>query len=442
MENELGKFLQQKRTDQRWSVRDLAARSGVSKSALSDWETGKKLPRLPELEAALTALRASATQRRHALSLLDAPRAVRLLRQETAWSPIETRIGRAPVGGDLLRAMRLRRNVTLQELAAHISVQASSISRWERGESWPTMEHLHALCYALEAREEELLALSNQKFTLTPRSEAETMEDLFGDINRLVFYNYTSEQEALKDLRFLTLIERLWAYASRHPAARVWLPTVYARYAQYLYNGGRLREAQPYVERAFDLRKGERSPHWFWLCAGNVAAGIAVRISRRPRPDEGVNILRGWLDYLETAPEARPNDYAWALSDMAEYLVMQGATDEAVKRARQAYALTDVVGSARHDIGCRQLDLAQVLLKADRPGEALDALSDMNGNDAGDMPGLTMAAALVEAEVLLALGRRSAVQSCLSRSYDLLAAHGLHHGRDHADAIAQQMNLS
>jgi DNA-binding XRE family transcriptional regulator len=96
-----------------WSLGQLAQRAGVSKATLSQWESGRHLPRMPELEATLTALGTTPAQRALVLVCLEAPRALRHLNTSSAL-PL---LGPLPATGDLLRAMRLRAGWTQSQLA-------------------------------------------------------------------------------------------------------------------------------------------------------------------------------------------------------------------------------------------------------------------------------------------------------------------------------------
>src|SRR5579871_6714188 len=115
MQNRIGPFLLDLRRARQMSLGQLAARAHVAASTLSRWETGAYQPRLPELEAVLTALCASPEQRERALGLLDAPRGVQRLRVEA--EEVAAERGDDPVvpicGGDLLRALRKRRGLSL-----------------------------------------------------------------------------------------------------------------------------------------------------------------------------------------------------------------------------------------------------------------------------------------------------------------------------------------
>lgn len=62
------------------SLRCLARLAGVSHDALGAWERGERLPRLPEMEAALTALGVGPAERLRLIALVPAPRTQRYVR--------------------------------------------------------------------------------------------------------------------------------------------------------------------------------------------------------------------------------------------------------------------------------------------------------------------------------------------------------------------------
>ncbi len=409
-------------------MRELSARSGVSKSALSDWETGKKLPRLPELEATLQALGASASKRRQCLTLLEAPRAVRRLWEEV--HTVDTSL--APVSGGLLRAMRLRRDLRLEEVAGQIGVQASTISRWERGDVWPTTEHLHSLCHILHAHPQELLALTRDKFTSVEESALDRTGDLNEDLNDLVFCSHSPHQEALKDLRFLTLMHRYWTEASCRQSGSGWLINSYARYGQFLVERGRFREAQTYIDAVFDQIKETPPKGTTWLCAGNMAARIAVYSHSRPRPKQGIQILRDWLGYLVALPHANAANQAWALSDLAEYVALDGDMERSMELSREALRIARTDDTDGIDTRHRLVDLAQVFLHAGHAEEALQVLPPGNQRTA---PVVVLREAITEVKIYLALGKREAAQASLHKADSVIEPYSLPHYRRRVDAL-------
>ena len=79
MRQQLGERLRTWRRQRRLSLGDLAGRAGVATGTLGGWERGLRWPRLPELDAVLSALDVPLVQRHEVLALIDAPRARRSL---------------------------------------------------------------------------------------------------------------------------------------------------------------------------------------------------------------------------------------------------------------------------------------------------------------------------------------------------------------------------
>src|SRR5690242_626650 len=119
MPETLGGLVREWRTARRMTVRGLAAAAGISPAAVSKWESGAALPRMPELDAVLDALDCSDDQRCEAYSRINAPRAVARLRETVP--PVhpapDSDVGWFPSSGDLLRSLRLRRGLPLERVA-------------------------------------------------------------------------------------------------------------------------------------------------------------------------------------------------------------------------------------------------------------------------------------------------------------------------------------
>jgi transcriptional regulator with XRE-family HTH domain len=112
---QIGTYLKRVRSTGGWTLGKLARKAGVSKGALSLWESGQRQPRVVELEAVLEALGATAAQRALAFACIDAPRAILHLRRNS-----HDGLGGPPTGGDLLRAMRLRRGWSQEQLWSEV----------------------------------------------------------------------------------------------------------------------------------------------------------------------------------------------------------------------------------------------------------------------------------------------------------------------------------
>src|SRR5689334_16001146 len=93
-----GAYLRQQRTGRGMTLEQVASSAQVSRRTLMRWEAGATLPRLPELEAVLQALGVTAIQRRHALGLIEASRAVLLLREESQQDAVGEELGILPMG--------------------------------------------------------------------------------------------------------------------------------------------------------------------------------------------------------------------------------------------------------------------------------------------------------------------------------------------------------
>ncbi len=109
-----------------------AERAGLHRTTLHRWEKGQAQPRLSELAALLSALEVSEPQKRSALSLMDAPRAARMVWQEVMQIAAQTGVSAMPHGGDLLRAIRMRQGLSLEEAARPVGVTGGTLRRWEK----------------------------------------------------------------------------------------------------------------------------------------------------------------------------------------------------------------------------------------------------------------------------------------------------------------------
>jgi transcriptional regulator with XRE-family HTH domain len=295
---QLGDFLRQLRRSRRLTQARLGAEAGVSLVTLSRWETGVFQPRLAELEATLRALGATPAQWERALSLVEAPRAVTRLRDETEARRAELveLAGHAPAIGDLLRALRQRRGMTIERLAAELRVTPRSVRRWERSEAALPPERLEALCRLLEAALEERMALSQRRLWLwTPGQETPlSLEAVEQQCDRLAAQASRGET-GLMELRLLCLEAQLWRQAAHHVAARRLLARVFTMHGLLLETSGRGREVQAYTERALELVLGAFAPERWWWNAVHATGFVLVPHLGARRDRHRVEYLRRWL---------------------------------------------------------------------------------------------------------------------------------------------------
>ncbi|MCL6533930.1 MAG: helix-turn-helix domain-containing protein [Armatimonadetes bacterium] len=320
----MAEHLRRLRASRGMSLRQLARASRVNASTLSRWESGTTTPRVYELEAVLNALQAEAHERLQAWQLLQAPRAAPLAAgAEKGASPLE---GTAPMGGELLRALRIRRGWTLERVALHLGVTVSTISRWERSESWPSAEHLARLCEALGATPEEHQALQSGQGVLmwlpfevvSPSEIAELLDALDREMAPV--------NPEITDLLYRCLQGRLWQMVSVNRAPMSLLIDALAYHCRYLVAHARVHEAQMSIYRALRLitPADPMRPHWFYII--HAQAKNASECGARLAPMEGVDILRRWLPHAE---RYAPEHAAWFWRNIAEYLSFSRRRKEA-----------------------------------------------------------------------------------------------------------------
>ena len=332
----LGNFLRGLRKNRRLTMQEAAQAADINRSTLHRWESGQVQPRLSELEALLHALNASPPQRKQAVALVEAPRARTLVRLELAQMAEQTGLGPLPHGGDLLRAMRLRRGLSLEDVALRVGVTTSTLRRWEKADSWPSVENLHRLCYALEAQSEEMIALTCGQFSrssLIPDATHTTAQALAEQVER---YTQTLYEPpfGLKDLELLTLQQRAWPLASQSARGLRVLANTYAVSSSYLSYRDRYREVIATTERYFEiapLQSLDGHARLTWMSMHLIATRNSVRVPGLTTPKQRLDELRRLL------PLARgTRNEVTALHMISEALLQQGVQEEALQVSAEA----------------------------------------------------------------------------------------------------------
>ena len=99
--------------------------------------------------------------------------------------------------GDTIKRIRRERNLTQEEVAAHLGISFQSISKWERGDGYPDITMLPALAHYFQITVDELLGISeiekNNKYDEINRLWAENNTD------RRNQENVTLMRQALKE---------------------------------------------------------------------------------------------------------------------------------------------------------------------------------------------------------------------------------------------------
>jgi transcriptional regulator with XRE-family HTH domain len=428
----IGGFLRTLRTSRRMTMAQAAERAGLHRITLHRWEKDLAQPRLSELTALLSALEVSEVQKRSALGLMDAPRAARMVWLEVRQMAAQTGVSEMPHGGDLLRAMRLRQGVSLEEAARHVAVTGGTLRRWEKMEVWPSPEQLHRLCFALHAHDEEIIALTVGRFSQRPRIEKTSLNALHERFhNQIKVERSITGYDPLFELAYLQMEADAWPLALQSVAGKQMLIEIYAHHAQQLSTQERLTEAGNIAERAQELMTGSLKVKHCWLYAVIVSARSAILRGERPAPERGLEALRPWL-----AEERWPEMKAWILADMAKYVSMRGDTDVSLILMEQACQLAEKTGldSERSN---RNWDKAEILLKAGRPEEALGLLVDPEPQGSGVSERINVA--LLRSEAYLATGDLAAARDWLQGALDDINAYRIDYRRPRAARLAARL---
>jgi transcriptional regulator with XRE-family HTH domain len=345
----------------------LAARAGVARGTLSGWERGLHQPRLVELEAVLAALDLPVAEREAILALIEAPRARRALAPAAAAAGLEESAQPAP--GELLRALRQRRGLTLDAVARVVGADRASISRWERSLSTPSSERLDRLLGFLGARSDERAALLTGRHHLRPLpavqpSALETLREQIAELSRRVTYG----DRALLDLDLLTWRAAIWPLVARSDAARELLAFAWASYAEWLTWDGRWREAGSAARQAIDLLQLTARPTPAFIngmqCAVQAGARVIAQSTAVNARAAAVERLRVWL------PEAAGSHWEADLCrHLAEQVWWVGEPTTALAFADRGCSLAEQLDDEGSFRWCRYVK-ADLLLRSGRPHEA------------------------------------------------------------------------
>jgi transcriptional regulator with XRE-family HTH domain len=426
-----GKFISGLRTQRCVSLRQLADQASVARRTLSYWEAGMHLPHLPELEAVLAVLSATPAERAEALALLGTPRAVQRLEEQLGLPSWESRLGPLPAGGDLLRAMRRRKRLSLEQAAQRMAVAPSTLSRWEQGRVVPPPEQLAVLLVVLGASPSEAAALHNGlRFLALPLRDAVGSPEALHEAFR-VFHSeiFAHREDKLNDLRFLTYLAEAWFLAVDSESGRHVLADMYAHYASYLIDFQRYAEAGQAAERSLTLLSARSATGETALRASLAAAHSSVYQGLRTSPAVGIAALRPWLD----RPQG-PAFQGWVRANLAEYLMLGSAMEAALEMSAQACRAAERCDDP-NELRLRRLDRAKLLVRAEDAEQGLSLVVEYDQ----DTPFRRADVRLVFAEGLLALGDGAGAQSWLARASADIAAGELDHLRARADALARRL---
>ncbi|MGC4045219.1 MAG: helix-turn-helix transcriptional regulator [Armatimonas sp.] len=401
-------FLRTLRRERRLTMEQAAKATGIHRSTLHRWENGQAQPRLTELKALLKVLEATPQQRRRALALMEAPRALALTR--TAQSALPSRVGPQPHGGDLLRAMRLRCGMSLEEVSLSMAISSATLRRWERMETWPDTEQLQRLCFTLNAALDELHALTCGQFARYARNPEVNAKELTERLDRFGS-NRINPPFALKDLEMLTLQADAWKLAARSTAGACLLSRVYAQSAYYLSYRDRDKETIAAVERYFQLIP-VNPPGDDRKMAINLRLTALVAMWERFHNPGRITNQQALKEFQRLLPHTEGTMHeSYALSLISESLLRQDAQDEAFQMSEEAYQ------AAQRNIGDEHARWVHGIKGTHliRAGHYEEGLCLLSTGRPGDWYRL-VETWLWKAEAFLGMGERSEAERTLAKA--------------------------
>ncbi|KRO22209.1 MULTISPECIES: helix-turn-helix domain-containing protein [Lactococcus] len=96
--------------------------------------------------------------------------------------------------GDKLRALRMKKNLTQNDLAARLGIVGASVSSYEKNKQYPSVEVLIQLCQTFDVSADYLLGLSDDKNFNTSTLTEEQLQIVLRLINEFEQSNVLKER--------------------------------------------------------------------------------------------------------------------------------------------------------------------------------------------------------------------------------------------------------
>ena len=338
MENGFGLALRALRKQKALSQNALAEKSGVALRTVAYWESGERLPRVPELQAALKGLNAAPEEAAPLLELLTTPRGIRLAERTRAEEMAIFLPGTAPGIGDLIQTMRTRRRITQSELAERLRVSRRAVMRWEAGENLISGDNLERLCVLLGVAPEEQAALRRGRLILPQWENRDWRKITVEEAAHFWRSALQCQQRMVEDYRPQTPLFELYAlamkrhlrfHAAPNAGARELLGKIETDHAVWLYYNDRDAQSRRCVSAAIQLIEGQSATADYWATALNLNVSFA---------QGGKEGMRGSLRLLEQwIPRLPPGCVrTQQLCDLAVYRAANLNAKEAWARLEQA----------------------------------------------------------------------------------------------------------
>ena len=374
-----------------------AIESGVSKSALMGWESGRFRPRGPGLARLLGVLETEPRLRARLLHDADPAHARIALCDAALGAPVDL--------GAVLRAMRLRRGTTQAELARAAGVTQATVARWESGDAVPSGATLHTVAFALGASAEEAVALACAQGGSSGTLPGEPPAHI--DFDDPFSMQWRNAPAHLREIVHLGMEAELWPRAVRDPRWDALLADVIGRRAVQHFLNGRHREAEETARRALrlaatpEVRLAQTSAFSALLEVathrGAEPGALAVRIEAwaAKLPDGGIKGWMLWEQALRLAEMDRAEEAVALNERMAEFSLASGCGEQDVARHRDGglleielragrtdraeALLPDYVGHGTYDVPRRRVRIAHA--RGEAADEAL--IEEMRAEDLG-----------------------------------------------------------
>jgi transcriptional regulator with XRE-family HTH domain len=251
----------------------------------------------------------------------------------------------------LLRAMRSRRQLAQEDIAANLQVSKAAVSQWERGDAWPSAHHLHALCYFLEAAPEEMLALSRGPARLGPGTHP-SLESFEHHLENGARPLLRSTPNPLLDLEAISLESDATLLANREsvpgPGHEV-LGEIRAMYSQARLMWGRPAEAKRVVRRALEVPTG-KTPSCYYYRAKVIDAQCAFATGSTYGRRQ-ISTLCALMQTIPRADRALSGSYrAWVAFTLADAAAK-------LNHESETFAYVDIAWEAAVVSGCGNAEL-------------------------------------------------------------------------------------
>lgn len=413
----IGEVIRKARFTQGLSLGLLSQQAGVHKSTLSRWESGKSVPYTEELERVFTILDIEEKTRKACWSALGVPRAERHLKS-ASHDPLQDM---AITGGELMRALRLRSQLSQEEAARLIGVTQGTFSQWEHNDAWPTPEKLSRLCEVLGATPGEMEALRERQwrgYSELPRDK-EAMD--------AYMYQLDKQDTVLeKGLIYLALAGRYWQLFREHQISEVDAVDIWGHYADHLCRAGMVEAGIRVARATYDAiaqTKGTLSigqVHAFGVVVDGGLRGIQAvprkMELRRPLESRIPQSLRSyWLDNVAMD--------AWHLYDNTLFSAAYEASAEEAGTSAGA--------------AMRRQRYARMLCIRGRYTDALHQLQKNASAGADSRVSVVSERLLISCWALLATGDRIGARRELDASWELLNQHPHFYDRDQRLGLAR-----